>query len=70
MEEKSLAYEMLHTLKTTIKIILTISIIELVIIGFMAYLLYDSQFEYSTEQEQDLSNTLIDNSSIELNQEG
>lgn len=36
MEEKSLAYEMLHTLKITIKIILTISIIELVIIGFMA----------------------------------
>ena len=64
-EEKSIAWEMLHTLKIVFVIVLVIAIIELIIIGYMGYLLYDSRFEYETNNTiQDVSNTSLDNSSI------
>ena len=64
MEDKSIAYEMLKTLKITIKVMSVIVIIELVIICFMGYLLYDSQFDYSNEQLQNIDNTILENSSV------
>lgn len=62
--EKSLAWQILHTLKIIIWIVSIIAIIELIIIGYMGYLLYDSQFDYSYDTIQDVSNTNLDNSSI------
>ena len=63
-EKNSLAWEMLKTLKIVIVILTAIAIIELVIIGYMGYLLYDSRFEYTTDTIQDVSETNLDNSSI------
>lgn len=64
MENNSLAYEMLKALKLTVKIMAAVIIIELGIIAYMGFLLYDSQFEYSTEEVQQVDNTSVENSSI------
>lgn len=65
MEEKSVAWEMLKSLKIVITIISIIAIIELGVIAYIGYLLYDSRFEYETNDTiQDISNTSLDNSSI------
>lgn len=63
-KENSLAWEMLHTLKIVITIVSIIAIIELLVIAYMGYLIYDSQFDYSTTETQDVSNTDVNNSSI------
>ena len=62
--ENSLSYEMLKALKVTVKIMAAVIIIELGIIAYMGFLLYDSQFEYSTEEVQQVGNTTVENSSI------
>lgn len=68
MEEKSIAWEMLKSLKKVITIISVISVIELLIIAYMGYLIYDSQFEYETNDTiQDVTNTSLNNSSITQN---
>lgn len=64
-EKNSLAWEMLKTLKAVIGILSVIAIIELCIIARLGYLLYDSQFDYETNDTiQDVSETNLDNSSI------
>lgn len=63
-EKNSLAWEMLHTLKIVITVVSIIAIIELFVIAYMGYLIYDSQFDYSTTETQDVSNTDVNNSSI------
>lgn len=67
MENNSLAYEMLKALKLTVKIMAAVIIIELGIIAYMGFLLYDSQFEYYTDQVQELDNTSLENSSLVQN---
>jgi len=62
--ESSWAYETLKMVKVALIIISSIAVIELVIIGIMGYMLYDGQFEYTTEQVQEVENTSVDNSSI------
>jgi hypothetical protein len=65
--ENSLSYEMLKALKVTVKIMAAVIIIELGIIAYMGFLLYDSQFEYYTDQVQELDNTSLENSSLVQN---
>ena len=67
MEEKSIAWEMLKTLKRIIIIISIIAIIELFVIAYMGYLIYDSQFDYSYDTIQDVTNTSLNNSNITQN---
>lgn len=67
MEEKSIAWEMLKSLKKVITIISVISVIELLIIAYMGYLIYDSQFDYSYDTIQDVTNTSLNNSNITQN---
>lgn len=63
-EKNSLAYDMLKTLKAVIIFLSVIVVAELIVIGVLGYLLYDSQFDYSTTETQDVSNTDVNNSSI------
>jgi len=63
-EKNSLAYDMLKALKAVIIFLSIIIVFELIVIGVLGYLLYDSQFDYSTTETQDVSNTDVNNSSI------
>lgn len=63
-EKNSLAYDMLKALKAVIIFLSIIIVVELIVIGVLSYLLYDSQFDYSTTETQDVSNTDVNNSSI------
>lgn len=63
-EKNSLAYDMLKALKAVIIFLSIIIVVELIVIGVLGYLLYDSQFDYSTTEKQDVSNTDVNNSSI------
>ena len=62
--ENSTAYELLKALKLSLKIMSVIAVAELVIIGYMGYLLYDSQFDYTSEETQNVENTIVESSSI------
>lgn len=63
-EKNSFAYDMLKALKAVIIFLSIIIVVELIVIGVLGYLLYDSQFDYSTTETQDVSNTDVNNSSI------
>lgn len=63
-EKNSLAYDMLKALKAVIIFLSIIIVVELIVIGVLGCLLYDSQFDYSTTETQDVSNTDVNNSSI------
>ena len=62
--ENSIAYEMLKTLKLCVKILSIIVCIELVIIAYMGHLLYESQYEYSADETQQVENAIVEESSI------
>ena len=68
MEEKSLAYELLQEVKNTNKRLFIICLVELVIIISMAigFLIYESQYEYSTTDElyQDIEDSELNNSNL------
>lgn len=61
-ENHSIAWEMLKLFKAVIIGLSIISIIELGIIGYMGYLLYDSQFEYVETNSQEVED--VNNSNI------
>ncbi len=71
MEEKTLATEMLHELKTNMKRWFIIAIVELILLvgSNVAWLIYNSQFEEITTEEtteySQEANTNGDNSPIE-----
>ena len=67
MEEKSIAYELLQEVKRTNKRLFIIAIVELIIIVSMAigFLIYQSQWDYSTTTEEYTQETSdIDSSDI------
>lgn len=68
MEEKSIAYELLEEVKKTSKRLFIIAIVELVIIVSMAigFLIYESQYEYSTTDElyQDITDSDVSNTNL------
>ena len=66
-DEHSFAWELLRTLKIALAVISTIAIIELVVITYYGFLIYDGQFEYTTESTQDIDNTSLENSQITQN---
>lgn len=63
-DEHSFAWELLRALKVALAVISTIAIIELAVITYMGFLIYDGQFEYTTESTQDIDNTSLENSQI------
>ena len=63
-DEHSDVWNLIQFAKMQTKIISAIAIIELIVILCMGYFIYDSQFDYSTTETQDVSNTDVNNSSI------
>ena len=66
MEDNSIAFEMLKELKSSRKCIFIIAIIEALIIVsmFVGFMIYESQFEYSTSVEQTQKVEDIDTSDV------
>lgn len=65
--DHSIAWEMLKLFKGALIVLSIIALVELVVIGCMGYMLYDSQFEYVESNSQDLDEVDLDNSSVSLN---
>lgn len=65
MEERSIAWEILNSTKRLVTFLAIFCVIELGIIGFLGYLLYDSQFEYTETKTQELEEVNNSTASIE-----
>ena len=68
--ENSLAYELLQEVKRTNKRLFVIVIVELVIIVSMivGFLIYESQFQYSTSSEEIYTQETSNNDSSDITQ--
>ena len=66
MEDNSIAFEMLRELKNSRRCFFIIAIIEAIIITtmFIGFMVYESQFDYSTSVEQTQKVEDIDTSDV------
>lgn len=63
--DHSLAWELLKFLKILVAFLTIFCVLELGVIGYMGYLLYDSRFEYTETKTQELEDVNNTTASIE-----